>query len=114
MDTRSYGSTKHMMIWFLLGMLFFFMLVESDAKLSENFYASTCPNVELIVQQAVTTKYQQTTITAPATLRMFFHDCFVGVCIGLFVFLKFSCVFFLSIFGVIKVVMTFVGDYIGM
>ncbi|KAL0735915.1 hypothetical protein Bca4012_012125 [Brassica carinata] len=69
-----------MMMWFLLVTLFFCMVTESDAQLSENFYASRCPNVELIVRQAVTTKYQQTPITAPATLRMFFHDCFVGGC----------------------------------
>lgn len=71
---------RHMLMCFFLWILFFCMVIESDAQLSENFYASTCPNVELIVRQAVTTKYQQTTITAPATLRMFFHDCFVGVC----------------------------------
>ncbi|CAA7031437.1 unnamed protein product [Microthlaspi erraticum] len=64
-----------------LGMLFvFFMVPVSNAQLSEKFYASTCPNVELIVKQAVTTKFQQTFTTAPATLRMFFHDCFVGGC----------------------------------
>ncbi|KFK25644.1 hypothetical protein AALP_AA8G141400 [Arabis alpina] len=77
MDTRSDKTT---MMWFFLGMLFCFMVVESDAQLSENFYASTCPNVERIVQQAITTKYQETRITAPATLRLFFHDCFVGGC----------------------------------
>ncbi|KAJ4882846.1 Peroxidase 55 [Raphanus sativus] len=65
----------------LLGMLFFCMeTTNSKSQLSENFYASRCPNVELIVRQAVTTKYQQTPITAPGTLRMFFHDCFVGGC----------------------------------
>ncbi|VVB14421.1 unnamed protein product [Arabis nemorensis] len=80
MDTRNDNSTKHMMMWFFLGMLFCFMVVESDAQLSENFYASTCPNVELIVEQAVAKKYQKTHITAPATLRLFFHDCFVGGC----------------------------------
>ncbi|KAF8106288.1 hypothetical protein N665_0145s0098 [Sinapis alba] len=69
-----------MMMWFLSVMLFFCMVTESNAQLTENFYASKCPNVELIVRQAVTTKYQQTQITAPATLRMFFHDCFVGGC----------------------------------
>ncbi|CAH8327845.1 unnamed protein product [Eruca vesicaria subsp. sativa] len=68
------------MMWFLLGMLFFCMVAASDAQLSENFYASKCPNLELIVRKAVTTKYQQTPTTAPATLRMFFHDCFVGGC----------------------------------
>ncbi|ESQ41376.1 hypothetical protein EUTSA_v10014070mg [Eutrema salsugineum] len=81
MDTRDNDSTKHtMMMWFYLGMLFFCMVAESDARLTENFYASTCPNVELIVRQVVSTKIEQTFTTAPATLRMFFHDCFVGGC----------------------------------
>ncbi|KAL1206044.1 Peroxidase 55 [Cardamine amara subsp. amara] len=79
MDTRSDDSTKPMMMCFL-GLLLFSMVAESNAQLSENYYASTCPNVELIVQQAVTTKFQQTFTTAPATLRMFFHDCFVEGC----------------------------------
>lgn len=78
MDTRSDVSTKPMMWWFL-GMMLFSMVANSDAQLSENYYSSTCPNVELIVQQAVTTKFQQTFTTAPATLRVFFHDCFVEV-----------------------------------
>ncbi|CAN8299749.1 unnamed protein product [Cochlearia groenlandica] len=69
-----------MMIWFYLLLLLFTMVAKSDAQLSENFYASTCPNVERIVQQAVTTKFKETFTTAPATLRMFFHDCFVGGC----------------------------------
>ncbi|CAH2072790.1 unnamed protein product [Thlaspi arvense] len=79
MDT-SIVLKKRTMMWFYLGMLFFCMFAESNAQLSENFYASTCPNVELIVRQAVTTKIRQTFTTAPATLRMFFHDCFVGGC----------------------------------
>lgn len=78
MDTRRDDATKPMTMWFL-GMLLFSMVAESNAQLSENYYASTCPNVELIVKQAVTTKFQQTPTTAPATLRMFFHDCFVEV-----------------------------------
>lgn len=81
-------SRKPMMLSFLVGMLFFCMVTESNAQLSENFYASTCPNVELIVRQAVTTKYQQTPITAPGTLRMFFHDCFVDVYVRFVVILK--------------------------
>lgn len=50
-----------------------------EAQLSENFYSKTCPQVESIVKQAVVKKYSQTFITAQATLRMFFHDCFVQV-----------------------------------
>jgi peroxidase len=36
--------------------------------------------VETIVRNAVRQKFQQTFVTAPATLRLFFHDCFVRGC----------------------------------
>ncbi|KAF4385723.1 hypothetical protein F8388_010279 [Cannabis sativa] len=48
-----------------------------EAQLVENFYSGTCPNVEFIVRQVVSTKFAQTFVTVPATLRLFFHDCFV-------------------------------------
>ncbi|KAE8700065.1 Peroxidase 73 [Hibiscus syriacus] len=50
------------------------------AKLRKNYYHKTCPNVENIVRDAVTKKFQQTFVTAPATIRLFFHDCFVQGC----------------------------------
>ncbi|KAB1200064.1 Peroxidase 55 [Morella rubra] len=49
-------------------------------QLVENFYSSSCPNVESIVSQAVSTKFSQTFVTVPATLRLFFHDCFIEGC----------------------------------
>lgn len=52
----------------------------AQAQLSENFYSGTCPFVEAIVRQAVMTKFSQTFVTAQATLRLFFHDCFVQGC----------------------------------
>ncbi|XP_059641727.1 peroxidase 51-like [Cornus florida] len=52
----------------------------SSAQLKQNFYASTCPNVENIVRNAVNTKFKQTFVTVPATIRLFFHDCFVQGC----------------------------------
>lgn len=51
----------------------------AEGQLVENFYSFTCPNVEFIVQQAVSMKFSQTFVTIPATLRLFFHDCFVEV-----------------------------------
>ncbi|XP_051117483.1 peroxidase 55 [Andrographis paniculata] len=51
-----------------------------DAQLSEDFYASTCPNVEDIVRQAIVTKLSETFITIPAVVRLFFHDCMVEGC----------------------------------
>ncbi|KAI4315049.1 hypothetical protein L6164_027897 [Bauhinia variegata] len=52
----------------------------ASAQLSRNHYAKTCPNVESIVREAVRKKFQQTFVTVPATLRLFFHDCFVQGC----------------------------------
>nr|XP_043624374.1 peroxidase 16-like [Erigeron canadensis] len=55
-------------------------IASSYAQLKQNFYQSTCPNVESIVRSAVAKKFQQTFVTAPGTLRLFFHDCFVRGC----------------------------------
>ncbi|KZV57008.1 peroxidase 73 [Dorcoceras hygrometricum] len=51
-----------------------------SAQLKLNFYSNTCPDVEKIVRAAVTAKFRQTFVTVPATLRLFFHDCFVSGC----------------------------------
>lgn len=59
---------------------FFFFTTTTNAQLNPNFYRNTCPNVETLVRNAVQAKFRQTFVTAPATLRLFFHDCFVRVC----------------------------------
>ncbi|KAI9123217.1 hypothetical protein K1719_006106 [Acacia pycnantha] len=51
-----------------------------SAQLSKGFYSQTCPNLETYVRSAVSTKFQQTFVTIPGTLRLFFHDCFVRGC----------------------------------
>lgn len=56
------------------------LLPTSFAQLRRGYYKNTCPNVESIVHAAVQAKFRQTFTTAPATLRLFFHDCFVQVC----------------------------------
>lgn len=55
------------------------MLPSGEAKLSPDHYRSTCPDVEAIVRTAVAKKVNETFVTVPATLRLFFHDCFVEV-----------------------------------
>ncbi|KAL8139967.1 hypothetical protein V2J09_005988 [Rumex salicifolius] len=62
---------------FFLIFLFFKM---GEADVSLNFYKSTCPTVESVVQQAVAKKFGETPVTAQATLRLFFHDCIVEGC----------------------------------
>lgn len=56
------------------------VLPTASAPLRQNYYSNICPNVKSIVRAAVMQKFQQTFVTAPATLRLFFHDCFVQVC----------------------------------
>ncbi|XP_057477456.1 peroxidase 16-like [Actinidia eriantha] len=56
------------------------LVTNANAQLRFGFYNSICPNVESVVRSAVTQKFQQTFVTAPATLRLFFHDCFVRGC----------------------------------
>ncbi|KAK2399134.1 Peroxidase superfamily protein [Trifolium repens] len=62
--------------------LFLLQFIASSyaAKLRVDYYRKTCPNVESIVHNAVEMKLQQTFVTAPSTLRLFFHDCFVQGC----------------------------------
>lgn len=63
-----------------LCLLIIFILVRSgEGQLVPNFYGSRCPNVEGIVRQVVLAKINQTFVTIPATVRLFFHDCFVEV-----------------------------------
>ncbi|KAI4339506.1 hypothetical protein MLD38_024446 [Melastoma candidum] len=71
------GLAGVLAVLFLLAMEGF---AATDAQLAENFYKGTCPNVESIVKQVVTTKFGQTFVTIPATLRLFFHDCFGQGC----------------------------------
>jgi len=85
---------------FLLSSLLLPLLLSSttSAQLRSDFYQSTCPNVESLVRSAVTNKFQQTFVTAPATLRLFFHDCFVQVC-RLTYFLFFFFFLLMNFFG---------------
>ncbi|CAA0841039.1 Peroxidase 73 [Striga hermonthica] len=52
----------------------------ASAQLKPNYYANVCPDVENIVRRVVTAKFQQTFVTVPAVIRLFFHDCFVSGC----------------------------------
>ncbi|XP_066383474.1 peroxidase 45-like [Miscanthus floridulus] len=50
------------------------------AELKTDYYASTCPNLEVIVRSSVKQSMAQSPISAPAALRLFFHDCAVRGC----------------------------------
>lgn len=72
------GRLNLILVWSLT-LTLCLCLCPTFAQLSPNHYAKTCPNLESIVRGVVQRKFQQTFVTVPATLRLFFHDCFVQV-----------------------------------
>lgn len=50
-----------------------------SSGLSPGYYSKTCSNLEKIVLREVTKKKNETVVTIPAVLRLFFHDCLVNV-----------------------------------
>lgn len=52
---------------------------KTAGKLSTDYYANICPNLESLVQGAVRGMMASSPIAAAATLRLFFHDCFATV-----------------------------------
>ncbi|GMY08863.1 peroxidase P7-like [Fagus crenata] len=51
-----------------------------NAQLSSNFYATTCPNLQTIVRNAMTQAVNKEARIGASMLRLFFHDCFVNGC----------------------------------
>ncbi|VFQ70326.1 unnamed protein product [Cuscuta campestris] len=55
-------------------------LCATAQQLRPNYYSAVCPSLEATVRGVVAQKFRQTFVTVPATLRLFFHDCFVEGC----------------------------------
>ncbi|KAG1346814.1 Peroxidase 19 [Cocos nucifera] len=49
-------------------------------QLSLDFYSKTCPQLDQLVSSVTSRRFQQIPVSAPATIRLFFHDCFVEGC----------------------------------
>ncbi|CAO2842921.1 unnamed protein product [Amaranthus hypochondriacus] len=49
-------------------------------QLSTDYYAKTCPQVEQLVGSVTSQLFKDSPAIAPATIRLFFHDCFVQGC----------------------------------
>ncbi|KAJ0986721.1 hypothetical protein J5N97_005077 [Dioscorea zingiberensis] len=68
-------------LFLLFVVLPFIAVVVSGAdNLTPRYYRRTCPKVEQIVSEVVTSKQITSPTTAAGALRLFFHDCFVGGC----------------------------------
>lgn len=48
-------------------------------QISYKYYARSCPQVEQLVASVTSQQYKEAPVSGPATIRLFFHDCFVEV-----------------------------------
>ncbi|XVF50266.1 hypothetical protein PTKIN_Ptkin04bG0082500 [Pterospermum kingtungense] len=52
----------------------------SQAQLSPDYYKASCPDLDNIIRDTVTSKHKTYPTAAAATLRLFFQDCMIGGC----------------------------------
>jgi peroxidase len=48
-------------------------------QLSVDYYAKKCPQLEQLVGSVTSQQFKEAPVSGPATIRLFFHDCFVEV-----------------------------------
>lgn len=48
-------------------------------ELSVDYYSKKCPQLESLVGSVTSQRFKEAPVSAPATIRLFFHDCFVEV-----------------------------------
>ncbi|GAV62471.1 peroxidase domain-containing protein [Cephalotus follicularis] len=75
----SYCSTFKPIVTLALLVIF---VGSTNAQLSTNFYANSCPNLESIVEPVVKAAIKQEARMGASLLRLHFHDCFVNGCDG--------------------------------
>lgn len=48
-------------------------------QLSVDYYAKSCPQLEQLIGSITSQQFKEAPVSGPATIRIFFHDCFVEV-----------------------------------
>ncbi|XP_030552348.1 peroxidase 19 [Rhodamnia argentea] len=49
-------------------------------QMSLDYYTKSCPQVEQLVASVTSQRFKEVPVSGPATIRLFFHDCFVEGC----------------------------------
>lgn len=65
----------------------------SRRQLSVDYYAKSCPQLEQLVGSVTSQQFKEAPVSGPATIRLFFHDCFVEVKYFFFNFNLHACTF---------------------
>ncbi|KAL4620604.1 hypothetical protein ACB092_06G167400 [Castanea dentata] len=74
------ASKTRIILVTLLSILSLLAYSSVNAQLSPNFYATTCPNLQTLVQNAMRQAVTKEARMGASILRLFFHDCFVNGC----------------------------------
>ncbi|AES66971.1 putative peroxidase [Medicago truncatula] len=62
--------------------IFHLLACSTNAQLIDNFYDQTCPCLQTIVRNTMTSAIKKEARIGASILRLFFHDCFVNGCDG--------------------------------
>ena len=78
-------ATQKLLLCFVLQLMFLISVLHHPAAnadgLKVGFYEKTCPKAEAIVMEITHQTFSVAPTLAAPLMRMFFHDCFVRVCI---------------------------------
>ncbi|KAL6209525.1 hypothetical protein ACLB2K_020465 [Fragaria x ananassa] len=66
-------------IFFLLSTSAIFA-AKPHLQLSVDYYAKSCPQLEKLIGSITSQQFKEAPVSGPATIRLFFHDCFVEGC----------------------------------
>ena len=55
---------------------------KTSSGLDYDFYGDTCPEAEIIVRSTMALLYSQHQNVSAGLLRLYFHDCFIWVCLS--------------------------------
>ncbi|KAL2899965.1 Cationic peroxidase 1 [Bienertia sinuspersici] len=80
MGSSKYYMAPYPILCVLLLLLPFTTIVHAQSGLSSNFYYTSCPNFETIVESNVSNVVSSDPRMGASLLRLHFHDCFVGGC----------------------------------
>nr|XP_023918806.1 peroxidase 19 [Quercus suber] len=87
----SSSSSSSMFVFSCLLIIFLLTLHSSNClakptnttpQLSVDYYAKSCPQLEQFIGSITSRQFKESPVSGPATIRLFFHDCFVEGCDG--------------------------------